>query len=120
MQYAMLICGDDREWAALSPADEEEQMKQIYAWFERWQPSGKVGNGVELQPRETARTIRAGANGKPVVTDGPYVELKEIVGSVIVLECAGIDEAVEVAASWPLGPGVSAVEVRPVMSREEE
>ncbi|WP_406632176.1 YciI family protein [Amycolatopsis sp. WGS_07] len=119
MQYAMLICGDDREWAALSAADEEAAMTGIYAWFERWQPTGKVGNGVELQPRETAKTVRAGSNGQPVVTDGPYVELKEVVGSVIVLECADLDEAVEIAASWPLGPGVSAVEVRPMLSREE-
>ncbi|WP_370936934.1 YciI family protein [Amycolatopsis sp. cg13] len=82
--------------------------------------AGKVGTGIELQPRETAKTVRAGANGQPLITDGPYVELKEIVGSVILLECGDIDEAVEVAASWPLGPGASAVEVRPVMSREEE
>lgn len=119
MKYAMLICGDDRQWAALSPADEEDVMKQVYAWFERWQPAGKVAEGgIELQPRETAKTVRAGANGEPVIIDGPYLELKEVVGSVLVLECDDIDEAVRIAATWPLAPGTSAVEVRPVMSRE--
>ncbi|AXB42688.1 YciI family protein [Amycolatopsis albispora] len=119
MKFAMLICGDDREWATLSPAAEEEVMKQVFAWFERWQPAGKVAEGgIELQPRDTAKTVRAGANGEPVITDGPYLELKEVVGSVIVLECDTIDEAVEVAATWPLAPGVSAVEVRPLLSRE--
>jgi len=117
VKYAMLICGDDRDWTALSPAEEERAMTGIYAWFDRWQPAGKIGTGVELQPRETAKTVRAGAD-RPVVTDGPYLELKEVVGSVILLECDGMDEAVEIAASWPLGPGVSAVEVRPVMTRE--
>jgi len=65
VKYAMLICGDDRQWAALSPADEQDVMKQVYAWFERWQPTGKVTEGgIELQPRDTAKTVRAGANGE--------------------------------------------------------
>jgi hypothetical protein len=119
MKYAMLICGDDREWAALSPADEQDVMKQVYAWFEQWQPTGKIDDyGVELQPRETAKTIRAGANGQPVITDGPYLELKEVIGSVIMLECDDIDEAVRIAATWPLVAGISALEVRPVLVRE--
>lgn len=119
MKYAMLICGDDREWTALSPADEQGVMEQVYGWFERWQPTGKVAEGgVELQPRDTAKTVRAGTNGQPVITDGPYLELKEVIGSVVLLECDDIDEAARIAATWPLGAGMSALEVRPVMSRE--
>ena len=119
MQYAMLICGDDREWTDQSPADEQDAMKQIYGWFERWQPAGKIADGgVELQPRDTAKTVRAGADGRPVITDGPYLELKEVIGAIVVLECDDIDEAARIAATWPLTAGVSAVEVRPVMDRE--
>ncbi|MEV0335725.1 YciI family protein [Nocardia sp. NPDC050717] len=119
MKYAMLICGDDREWAALSPAAEENVMTEVYGWFERWQPTGKVAEGgIELQPRETAKTVRAGANGEPVVTDGPYLEVKEVIGSVIVLDCDDMDEAVRIASTWPLAPGVSAVEVRPLLTRD--
>ncbi len=119
MRYAMLICGDDREWDALSPADEQDVMKQVYGWYERWQPIGKIADGgAELQGRDTARTVRAGADGEPVITDGPYLELKEIVGGVVVLECDDIDEATRIAATWPLAAGMSALEVRPLMSRE--
>ena len=118
MRYAMLICGDDREWTALSPADEQDVMKQIYGWYERWQPTGKIADGgAELQGRETAKTVRAGANGEPVVTDGPYLELKEIVGGVALLECDDIDEATRIASTWPLAAGMTALEVRPVMNR---
>ena len=119
MRYAMLIVGDDREWDSLSAADEQDVMKQIHGWYERWQPAGKIADGgVELQGRDTAKTVRAGANGEPVITDGPYLELKEIVGGVVVLECDDIDEAARIAATWPLAAGMSALEVRPVMSRE--
>ena len=93
-------------------------MKQIYGWFERWQPAGKiVEGGAELQPRETARTVRAGADGQPLITDGPYLELKEVIGAIVMLECDDLDEATRIAATWPLTAGVSAVEVRPVLSR---
>ncbi|CCH28650.1 YciI family protein [Actinosynnema sp. NPDC047251] len=119
MKYAMLICGDDRQWDALSPAAEQDIMKQVYAWFERWEPLGKIADGgVELQSGATAKTVRAGANGEPLITDGPYLELKEVVGGIVVLECDDVDEAVRIAATWPLAPGVSAVEVRPVVSRD--
>ncbi|MEU4425958.1 YciI family protein [Actinoplanes sp. NPDC024001] len=119
MKYAMLICGDDAEWSTL-PADEEQDlMKQIYGWYERWQPTGKIADGgAELQPRETAKTVRAGADGEPVVTDGPYLELKEVVGGIVILECDDIDEAARIAATWPLGAGMTALEVRPLMTRE--
>ncbi len=119
MQYAMLIFGDDREWAALSPADEQDVMKQVYEWFERWQPTGKIADGgVELDTVRKAKTVRPGADGSPVVTDGPYLELKEVIGAIVMLECDDIDEAARIAATWPLAAGMSAVEVRPVMSRE--
>ncbi|RKN47844.1 YciI family protein [Micromonospora endolithica] len=119
MRYAMLIFGDDREWTGLSPADEQDVMTGVYEWFERWQPTGRIADGgAELQPRETARTVRAGTDGRPVVTDGPYLELKEVIGAVVILECDDLDEATRIAATWPLAAGMSAVEVRPVMSRE--
>jgi hypothetical protein len=119
MKYAMLICGDDREWTAVSPADEQDVMKQVYAWFERWQPTGKVADGgAELQPRDTAKTVRVGENGQPVITDGPYLELKEVIGGIVILECDDIDEAAGIAATWPLAAGMSALEVRPLLSRE--
>jgi hypothetical protein len=119
MKYAMLILGDDREWTALAEGEEQDVMKLVYEWYERWQPTGKIADGgVELEGRETARTVRAGADGRPVVTDGPYLELKEIIGGVVVLECDDIDEATRIASTWPLAAGMSALEVRPVMSRE--
>ncbi len=119
MKYAMLICGDDREWTALSPGDEQDVMKQVSAWYERGQPTGKIADGgVQLQSRHTAKPGRAGAHGQPVITDGPYLELKEVIGGLVLLECDDIDEAARIAATWPLAAGMSALEVRPVMSRE--
>jgi hypothetical protein len=118
MKFAMLICGDDQNWTSLEPGEEQDLMKQVYGWYERWQPTGKIlDGGAELQVRNTARTIRSGADGEPVVTDGPYMELKEVVGGIVLLECDDIDEAVAMAATWPRAGGMEAIEV-PLMVRE--
>jgi hypothetical protein len=110
MKFAMLICGPDTPSTDSSP----DEMREVYAWFEKWGAAGKIADGgVELDASRTAKTVRY-SDGAPVVTDGPYLELKEVVGGVVILEADDIDDAVAVAGTWPGGPGVS-VEVRPTI-----
>ena len=116
MRYAMLICGDESEWDTQSPAEMEQAMDHIRAWVEKWKSAGNLlPGGEELDSVRSAKTIRRGPDG-PVVTDGPYLELKEVVGGFLVLEADDIDQAVAIAAEWPLW-GTASVEVRPVMDR---
>jgi hypothetical protein len=117
MKFSMLICGPDNPSNApqSDPAAAEAGMKEIYAWFEKWGQAGKIADaGVELDSVSKAKTIRAGADGAPVVTDGPYLELKEVVGGFVVLEADDIDDAVAVASTWPAGAGTS-IEIRPII-----
>jgi hypothetical protein len=110
----MLICGADTHSndPGRDPADD---MKEIFGWFEKWGQAGKIADpGVELDSVRKAKTVRPGPDGKPVVTDGPYLELKEIVGGLVILNADSIDEAVEVAATWPMS-GSGSVEVRPII-----
>jgi len=111
----MLICGNDDEVHS-TPADVANAgMNEIYDWFQKWGQAGKIANpGAELDSKRTAKTIRPGADGNPVVTDGPYLELKEVVGGVVFLEADSIDDAVAVASTWPMS-GSASVEVRPVI-----
>src|SRR5262245_52918963 len=103
MRYAMLICGVEDEWTDKVEETGEAAMAAVYAWFERWEAAGKIAySGVELDSVRTAKTVRAGADGERVVTDGPYLELKEVIGGVVLLEADTIDEAVAVAATWPI------------------
>lgn len=65
-----------------------------------------------LQPAGRARSIRARADGKVIVTDGPYLETKEHIGGFWVLDVADLDEAV----AWGRKATVACrapVEVRP-------
>lgn len=118
MRYAMLICGDPAEWAAADPADGEAAMKEIYAWFEKWTAAGKIGDGgAQLEHPSKARAARSGPDGQPVVTDGPYLELKESIGGVVFIQADDLDEAMSVAATWPglAYSTTTSVEVRPTV-----
>jgi hypothetical protein len=115
MLYAMMINGFEGEWEALSEAETAAAMEKIGAWVSKWQAAGKmVEGGGELGSVRDAKTIRLGADGKPVVTDGPYLELKEVLGGFIRLDTDDIDEAVAIAATWP-NYGWSSIEVRPIL-----
>jgi hypothetical protein len=119
MRYAMLICGDESEWNAQSPAELEAAMDAIMGWFDKWRTAGHIANGgEELDSAQRAKTVRPGPDG-PVATDGPYLELKEVIGGFVVLEADDIDQAVAIAAEWPTLTGRSSIEVRPVIDHSE-
>ncbi|MCI0687727.1 MAG: YciI family protein [Sporichthyaceae bacterium] len=112
MRYAMLIGGNPESWSDSSAAERAAAMTATYAWFERWSQAGKIADGgAELAEPGTARTIRGG-----LVIDGPFLESKEVIGGFVLLDANSMDEAVEIAATWPNArrPDV-VIEVRPVV-----
>jgi hypothetical protein len=115
MRYVMIITGDESNW--FESAVPTGLMDEVNAWWQKWYDAGKIiKGGAELQPSSTAKTVGPGPDGRPTVTDGPFLELKEVVGGFIHLVADDIDDAVAVAATWP---GISAVgdrvEVRPIV-----
>ena len=66
-----------------------------------------------LQPAVTATTVRLDAGSEPVITDGPFVEGKEVVSGYAEVEVADLDEALRMVRSWP---GCPLVEIRPLES----
>jgi hypothetical protein len=69
-----------------------------------------------LHGPKLAKSLRAGADGQVVVTDGPYLETKEHIGGFWILECADINEATEWGRKAVIACRVP-VEVRPFISR---
>jgi len=69
---------------------------------------GRVVAGLGLEPNETATTIRG-----DLITDGPFVETKEALLGVYVLEARDLDHALALAALTPIVEG--GVEVRPLL-----
>src|SRR5215469_10287869 len=81
----------------LQGPDLEAWMAEIGAWYEKHGSTGELADpGHQLDWPGTARTVRASG-----VTDGPYMEAKEVLGGYSLLETENIDEAVAIAKTWP-------------------
>jgi hypothetical protein len=76
--------------------------------------NGKYPRGGKplLLPTSAAATVRASADGGPVITDGPFAETKEALGGYYLIEADSLDAALAVAKQVPAPFGC--VEVRPV------
>jgi len=74
--------------------------------------------GDALQPTSTATSVRM-ADGKPVVTDGPFAETKEQLGGYYILDVANLDEAIEAGARCP-GAMYGTIELRPIQDFPEQ
>jgi len=110
MKYVMLVYqGDAQERQAALPPDEQQQVYDDYQGI-RQMPG--VTSVPPLGPATNATTVRVQA-GKPLVTDGPFVAMKEAVGSLFILEAEDLDAAIAMAARVPAARYGGAVEIRP-------
>lgn len=112
MRYVLLFVETEKfvaELDAMSPTDRE----RAYALAAKWMAdhADKIRGGNQLEPMDTATTVRLDQGGEPVITDGPFVDGKEAVGGYTEIEVADLDEALRMVRTWP---GCPVVEIRPL------
>ena len=113
MKYMLLICWDAERMDAQEEPDPSEAAEvESFPWLDDVQARGIWLTGDQLAPPRRARSVRV-RNGKPIVTDGPFAETKEVVGGFDIIECGSLEEAVEIAAGHPAAQG-GTIEVRPL------
>src|SRR4051812_47882155 len=108
MQYLALIYGEEGRWSGLSEQERNAEMQEYMALSD----AAVTRGGNELDATSTATTVRVRGD-ETLVTDGPFVELKEALGGYYVFECDSIDEACTWAAKIPAARH-GAIEVRPL------
>ena len=86
---------------------------ECHAWTDELQRRGLLLAIGPLQPTSDATTVRV-RDDQVLLTDGPFAETKEIIGGFGLVECADLDEALEVAAKHPVAR-YGAIEVRPFL-----
>jgi hypothetical protein len=101
--------GEQRE-AMGTPERAQQSMQAWLAWIRELEANGHLKNPG--QPLEPAGKVVRGK--KRIVTDGPYVEAKDLVLGFIVIEARDLAQAVELANGCPMLEGAGSVEVRPV------
>jgi hypothetical protein len=101
---------------AHNAADSEAAMKNMQAWM-TWmqdlQQKGILVGGEPLQP--TGKQVNG---SKKIVTNGPFVEAKEMVGGYLIVNAKDIDEAVEISKGCPIFNENGKLEVRPIQKME--
>ena len=93
MKYVLLFVDTEQfanDLQAMGPAERERAYQQADKWFA--DHAGKLRGGSKLQAPETATTVRLDS-AEPVITDGPFVEGKEVVSGYAEIEVADLDEA---------------------------
>ena len=112
MRYMLLLVRSDEDWEAMG--DEGRDYGSIMAFWGRLAQSGQLLGGEELQPARTATTV-GWESGRPLVTDGPFMEAKETIGGYGIIDVPDLDAAIEIARSWPAHS--HKVEIRPIVQR---
>jgi hypothetical protein len=84
----------------------------VNAFVEECRRRGAFVGGDPLRSESTATTVRV-RDGQTLITDGPFAETHEQLGGYYILDCHRLDEALELAALWPMAT-TGAVEVRPL------
>ncbi len=116
VKYLMLIYGNETIWNSAEPADLAALIDQVDSFTQALRESGELVAVDGLVPR--ARSVRMGPDA-PVVTDGPYLEAKEYVGSYFIVDVDSEERALEIARSYPAlrhGHG-GGLEMWPLMDR---
>jgi hypothetical protein len=110
MKYVLLIYDEPDAGSELS----EEERAATSAEYFAISDDPRVTGGAQLQPGETATTVRVDG-GTTLTTDGPFADTKEILGGYYLVEADDLDGALELAARVPAARGAGAVEVRPLV-----
>ncbi len=107
MKYLMFVC-DDTE-----PETDESLVPDIHAWVAENDAAGRRITGNVLAAPSAATTVRV-RGGQVLLTDGPFADTKELMGGFGLIECADLDEAIEVASKHPAA-SYGMIEVRPLL-----
>jgi hypothetical protein len=121
MKYLFLLNNSAEqwdEWRSLSRAERHERREEslprwndLFGWMSE---QGIDVSGLELEDPANARVVRV-QDGETLVTDGPYVETKELLGGYFLADCKDLDQAIELAERVPVADKGS-VEIRPLVT----
>ena len=116
MKEFMLIFRNEKSTGAAPPSAEQMQamMSQWQKWIRNVAEKGRYSGTNRLLPE--GKTLKPGN----IITDGPYLESKELVGGYLIVKANTIDEAVEMAKSCPNLLYGGNVEVRSVMGIDND
>ncbi len=117
MEYCILICENEQDFAARTSETPETQAAYwgaYNAYIGSLREAGILSGGNALQGPHTGTSIRHRGD-KRMVQDGPFADAKEQLGGFLLITVADLDTAMEWASRCP-SASTAGVEVRPTLS----
>lgn len=112
-QYLILIYGDEARWEALTDA-ERQRIDDGHRAFRDRAGAAILASG-ELEPARMATTLTSEAD-RPLITDGPFLETKEVLGGFYVVDVSDLDAALDLAGGLAeVRQGHGGVQVHPLV-----
>ena len=112
MKYMLIHCIDEAAERSGDPERRVPGAPAIESWIIQMEGRGVLLHGDRLRYVSDATTVQV-RNREVLVSDGPFAETKEQIAGYDVIECADLDEAIEVAAKHPTA-WLGTIEVRPI------
>jgi hypothetical protein len=122
MMHAPRVGWKDAGIGTWPPEDFKAHINFMHRFDKELTEAGELVSAQGLALPEAARVVRAGKDGTPEVTDGPFAEAKEFLAGFWIVDCENAERAYEIAARASAAPGKRGVplnmpiEVREVMS----
>lgn len=111
MRFICLGYFDEQLFASLPIAEQQTFMDRCLDYDDELRRGGHFLGGEALEGKRAAVTLRI-EQGKPVATDGPFAETKEILGGILLLEARDLNHAIALMSKHP-GLAVGPFEIRP-------
>jgi hypothetical protein len=109
VKYLLMLCSDVSE---TDPEAAAAAMAGCGDWTEEMHRRGVLRDSRGLRPASDATTLRV-REDQVLLSDGPFAETKDQIGGYTLIECADLDEAIDVAAQHPWAR-FGQIEVRPI------
>lgn len=113
MKYICLLYGEANAGPTPGTAEFGQMLGEFQSATQAMADAGVLVDSSPLQPPQTATTVRV-RDGELQLTDGPFAEIKEMLGGYYILDCDDLDAAINWAATIPSAK-YGSIEVRPLM-----
>jgi hypothetical protein len=122
MKYILLFCGTPQDlaaWEALSEEARAQKRVQAGQWIAAHR--SQIRSNYALHLPHTVSSVHFGPSGQPLVTDGPFLEGTEVIGGLVEIEVADLDEALQLTKTWSASSPIhSVVEIWPVVEESDQ
>ena len=109
MKYMLLIHSTKQGWDEMPGQWTEDDVKAMVGYMDDLnrdlQEAGEMVEGRGLAGPDQMKNVRAGDDGEPIVTDGPFTETKEVLAGYWVVDVASEQRALEIAVRISRAPG---------------